>query len=128
MSEVSTSRRAVMRALAIIPSIIATPSVASSFGIICTPTAFPAALAAYRHAREDFERIAELGDDDAANIASNIADDAFEAMLKAPARSAADIAIKLDVLLVEYLDCVMDEERVRLIADDARRMAGEARA
>ena len=38
MSEVSTSRRDVMRALAIIPSIIATPIAASAAtGLVCTP-------------------------------------------------------------------------------------------
>ena len=38
MSEVSTSRRNVMRAIAILPSIIATPAVASAAtGLVCTP-------------------------------------------------------------------------------------------
>ena len=40
MHEVSTSRREVMRALIVAPSIIATPAVASAAtGLVCTPTA-----------------------------------------------------------------------------------------
>lgn len=127
MSELHSSRRDAMCALAILPTILAAPAAASAAtGLTCLPTrAFPAALAKYRKARADFDRIAEEGDDKGADVAGNISDRAFEAMLRAPSRHAADIAIKIETLIFEYTDCIMDEDRLALISQDARRLHGE---
>lgn len=126
MHEVATSRRDAMRALAILPTIIIAPAARAATGLACLPTsAFPAALTEYRKAPADFERIAAAGDDNAAEIAGNVSDRAFEAMLRAPSRNAADIATKIETLIFEYEDCIMDEDRLALIGQDARRLHGE---
>lgn len=57
MREVATSRRDAMRALAIVPTLIAAPAIANvATGLVCTPTGISAgmttALAAYRHAEK----------------------------------------------------------------------------
>lgn len=105
-----------------------TSSVVLAVPAIAAPSPFPAALAEYRQARSEFERIAESGDDDASDVAGNVSDAAFEAMLKAPARHGADLATKLEILLFEYADCILDEDRLRLIVTDARRLGERGQA
>lgn len=126
MTDLAMSRRAVTRALFLSTTIAASTVASAATGLTCLPTrAFPAALAEYRKARADFDRIAEEGDDKGADVAGNISDRAFEAMLRAPSRHAADIAIKIETLIFEYTDCIMDEDRLALISQDARRLHGE---
>lgn len=115
-----TNRRTFLTGIAV--ASIAAPAAAQTF--VCATSPLEGALAEYRHARAEFERIAEFGDDDATTRAGGISDDAFEAMLKAPARNGADIATKLEILQFEYVDCVLDEERLHLIIVDARRLSG----
>lgn len=116
-----TDRRAFLAAALVSSVALAAPAIA-------TPSPFPAALAEYRHARSEFERIASIGDDDAANVAGNVSDAAFEAMLTAPARHGADLATKLEILMFEYTDCILDEDRLRLIVTDARRLGERGQA
>lgn len=135
MHEVATSRRAVMRALALTPIIIAPALKAAPTDAINAPvnsmtkadnTAFAVALAEYRSARAAFDRSMHQPDADACTLAGNASDDAFERMLLAPAGSIADIATKLEIALVEYEGCDFDEKRLAMIATDVRRLAGEA--
>lgn len=130
MDTLTPSRRNVMRALAAVTTGLPTLAYASP---VFAPapalsSAFPKALAEYRHARSEFERIAEISDDDASNVAGNVSDAAFEAMLKAPARHGSDLATKLEILLVEYTDCILDEDRLQLIVIDARRLGERGQA
>lgn len=124
MNTVTSSRRNVMRALAALSTGLPTLAYATPV-FATTPSvsdAFPKAVAEYRYARSEFERIAEIGDDDASEVAGNVSDAAFEAVLKAPARDGGDLATKLEILLFEYTDCILDEDRLRLIVADARRL------
>ena len=84
-------------------------------------THFGAALADYRSFRAEFNRIAEL--DDASRIAGTASDQALGRMIAAPSQSTADLATKLEIMLVEYEDSEWDADRVRVIAEDARRLA-----
>lgn len=89
---------------------------------------FDAAHAAYQTALAAFLRDDnDLTDHTSQNLANDV-DAAFSRLLQTPSRDSADLAAKLEAYLVEYEDCMMDEDRLRLIASDARRLASvEAR-
>ena len=85
---------------------------------------FQDAVAAYRRARDEYERICRKGDDEAGRTACTATDKAFEGMLRVPSETVADIATKLETMIFEYQESTWDEDRCRLIADDARRLSG----
>lgn len=87
---------------------------------LATPLShFERAHSAWKKARSAFD--VPLNDE-ASSIAITKVDQAFEAMLRAPARHSGDIGIKLDAMLIEYEGSEWDEDRVRLIAADAHRL------
>lgn len=53
-------------------------------------------------------------------------DRALDALLRMPAPDVAGIALKLDTYTREYADCPIDAQRLALVTDDARRLAGVA--
>lgn len=138
MSEVSTSRRAVMRALAIVPTIIAVPAAASAAtGLVCAPAhELAATIAEFHRLRLNYESHPVHDtylDDPAYEAASADSDRAIDEMesvldraLHIPSRSGADIAAKLELILKDYQDCTIPEDLLRIVADDARRLAGRA--
>lgn len=113
MADTFLTRRTLFGAMAIAPVVLAAP--AAAFG----SSEFERALAAYRHERKAFD-VART--DAEGNAACEHIDCAFLRLLKAPARNGADIAAKIDAFLVEYEDSIMDEDRLKLIAEDARRL------
>jgi hypothetical protein len=84
---------------------------------------FAAALTEYRQARANFEHVASTSGDGASRTAGKASDGALGRMIAAPSSTVADLATKLETMLVEYQDSDWDEDRVRLIAADARRLA-----
>lgn len=119
-------RRSFIASLVLAPLAIATPATAAI--LVCAESSpFEAALADYRHARAEYDRIAELNDFDTSKVAGSASDTALHRMLEVPARNVADVATKLEILMFEYEDCEMDGPRMALIAKDARRLAGETR-
>jgi len=86
-------------------------------------TPFSTALTDYRSFRAEFNRIAELDDDDDSRIAGTASDQALGRMIATPSSTVADLATKLETMLVEYEDSEWDADRVRAIAEDARRLA-----
>ncbi len=88
-----------------------------------SPTTFSNALEVYRRMRADVEDTASHRSDDESRKVGKACDDALGSMIAAPSDTVADLATKLETMLVEYEDSDWDEDRVRLIAADARRLA-----
>lgn len=86
-------------------------------------TIFSIALADYRRLRADFDSIAALEDVDQSKAAGTASDNALGLMIASPSKTVADLATKLEIMLVEYEDSEWDADRVKAIAEDARRLA-----
>lgn len=99
------------------------PLQADSACATSTPTSFSEAHAAYRTARVHFERTAPIVDADTCATIGRASDDALGVMIAAPSATVADLATKLEIMLVEYEDSEWDAYRVKAIAEDARRLA-----
>jgi hypothetical protein len=84
---------------------------------------FGTALIEYRQARANFEHVASTAEADESRAAGTASDNALGRLIAAPSSTVADLATKLETMLVEYQDSEWDEDRVRLIAADARRLA-----
>jgi hypothetical protein len=87
------------------------------------PTTFSNALEVYRRMRANVEETASHRSDDESRKVGKACDDALGCLIAAPSDTVADLATKLETMLVEYEDSDWDEDRVRLIAADARRLA-----
>lgn len=99
------------------------PLQADSACATSTPISFSAAHAAYRTARVHFEHTAPIVDADTCAAIGRASDNALGVMIAAPSNSVADLATKLEIMLVEYEDSEWDADRVKAIAEDARRLA-----
>lgn len=99
------------------------PLQADSACATSTPISFSEAHAAYRTARVHFERTAPIVDADTSAATGRASDNALGLMIAAPSDSVADLATKLETMLVEYEDSEWGADRVRAIAEDARRLA-----
>lgn len=132
MYEVATSRRDAMRALAILPTIIAAPTLAAPGSDI------PAMINEYWRLWEAYEahpvHNLSMADPnyDAVERDGNRLHDAAEAqmqrILRAPSRTGRDVGLKIEMILKGYEDCVIPEDLLKLVAVDARRLNGEVSA
>jgi len=113
-----TDRRSFIAVLALAPVALASSAAASPVD------QFSVALKTYYAKRAEFDLACSTrSSDDVTNAACRAADEAYRRLLCLPSRNAADIALKLEITLAEYEDCEISEERLRSIAQDARRLA-----
>lgn len=122
-----TDRRAFLTAALIAPVAIAMPAVAA------TGHSIEAMIAEYWRIMGEYERhpVHETfqTDPDYARIDQSGEEIHKRALavqqraLLTPSRSGRDISLKLDMILKDYKDCELPDDLIKIIADDARRLA-----
>lgn len=111
-------RRTLLAAALVAPVAVAAPT-----ALAATSTEFERALAEYRSARRSFNNPIP---DDVSMAACERLDATFEILLRTPSRHAGDLATKIEILIAEYDESIIDEDRLRLVALDARALSGGA--
>ena len=131
MPDLALSRRAVTGALCLTP-MIAVPATAAPASDL------PAMIARYWELMAEYERhpVHSILMADPAYPAANAdskvqrarAEDQMMRILKTPSRSGRDIGMKLDMILKDYEDCILPEDLIAIVAQDASSMGGLGRA
>lgn len=138
MHEVATSRRDAMRALAMIPTMIAFPAVASAEPmLVCAPAGHLAeAITEFYHLTAVYDRhpvhdmllsspdFAQVDRDSGLALAAIRRQ--LDTVLRIPSRNGQDVASKIDLLLHHYQDFEIPEDLLKLISVDARQMGRNA--
>jgi hypothetical protein len=126
----STTRRAVISAVAIIPAMAVTASVSNAQAAPNTDgSLFHQRLAAFERANAEFLRTCRTPclPDDVQNEACCAAGDAYDVMLATPAPDLASMARKIDALARWSSGSEIPNDEIALIAADARRLVSGER-